>query len=108
MAPSKRRSIVGGFTSFGAHATNKESDETSVDGHLPHARPALNRLESDTSSQTSSSVQGVFEANTLVIKCKPNTRAGSLKVPGIEIKLESNDIAHRWLAVIRNYMDFNV
>jgi hypothetical protein len=107
MAPSKRRSIIGGFTSFGGHAP-KESDETFVDGPPPQAKPAFNRLESDTSSQNSSNIQGVFEANTLVIKCKPNTRAGSLKVPGIEIKLESNEIAHRWLAVIRNYMDFNV
>ncbi len=55
-----------------------------------------------------SSVDGHgFDATPIVIKCKPNTKAGNLVVPGVEIKLESIEVAHRWISAIRTLMDFN-
>lgn len=64
------------------------------------------RRGSDVSSVASTADH--FDSQAVVIQCQKGTMAGDLKLAGVEIKLESNNVALKWIEIIRSMMDFNM
>ena len=74
----------------------------------PEKAKTVRRKGSDVSSVNSSANSDHFDSQAVVIRCRAGTMAGDLKISGVEIKLESNEVALKWIELIRSMMDFNM
>lgn len=87
--------------------SNIPDGEGSVASTVPGGPMSVTRRGSDVSSVASTSIDQ-FNSQAITIKCHTGTFAKDIKIPGVEIKLESDEIALKWIEIIRSMMDFNV
>ena len=87
------------------HSRNEEDGkEVSTSSNKDDGPPSVvSRKGSDVSSVASMS-EG-FESQAISIRCKHDTTVGGTKLAGVEIKLETNDVAQKWISIIQSMMD---
>lgn len=87
------------------HAGGGDDEPGSTSADRPKV---VHRKGSDVSSINSSANIDHFDSQAIVIRCHKGTTVGDLKIDGVEIKLESNEVALKWIELIRSMLDFNM